>query len=63
MSKKSAPKKKAVSKSQAMAVADLLKSQKSGANGSGTNNSGAAMPTPKSNPVTSANDNDEDDQE
>lgn len=56
------PAAKPVSAKQAKAVADLLKSQKTGANGSGSTNSGPSVPDPsKTNPVTT--DDDADDEE
>lgn len=56
--KKPAPK-KPVSAKQASAVADMLKSQKAGGNGSGSKDVGPAQPTPKQNPVTTDDDQDD----
>lgn len=58
-SKKPTGKKKPVSAKQATAVADMLKSQGKDSNGSGSNNSGPALPTPASNPAATDNDSDE----
>lgn len=47
------PKKKPISAKQASAVASLLKGQKAGM---GSVDNGPALPTPKQNPITTAND-------
>lgn len=59
--KKAAPKKKPVSKTQATSVANFLKGQKGGMGG-GTDN-GPKLPSNKSNPVTTYDDNDQDDEQ
>ena len=60
--KKAAPKKKQVSKTQATSVANFLKGQKGGMGGGSDN--GPKLPNAnKSNPVTTYDDNDQDDEQ